>query len=55
MGGLPGFQVKLLTRAFNIIMWDVLSADFDIHLNPEKCARNVIKNAKGGLDSGISR
>lgn len=47
-GRITGFQVKLLNRAFNIIMWDVLSADFDIHLSPEKCSRNVIKSAREG-------
>jgi peptidoglycan/xylan/chitin deacetylase (PgdA/CDA1 family) len=31
-----------------IIMWDVLSADFDIKLSGETCARNVIKHAGPG-------
>jgi peptidoglycan/xylan/chitin deacetylase (PgdA/CDA1 family) len=31
-----------------IIMWDVLSADFDLKLKGEDCARNVIKYAKPG-------
>ncbi|WP_316805205.1 polysaccharide deacetylase family protein [Pedobacter nototheniae] len=32
----------------NIVMWDVLSGDFDINLTPEKCYQNVIKNAGNG-------
>lgn len=32
----------------SIIMWDVLSADFDIKITPEKCLHNVIQNAKPG-------
>lgn len=32
----------------NIIMWDVLSGDFDVHLSPEKCCSNVILNAQPG-------
>ncbi len=30
------------------IMWDVLSADFDINLSPEKCYQYVIKNTENG-------
>ena len=29
-------------------MWNVLSADFDAAISPEKCLDNVIKNVKGG-------
>ncbi len=32
----------------NIVMWDVLSGDFDTTLSPEKCYHNVIKNTKNG-------
>ena len=31
-----------------IIMWDVLSADFDEKITGEQCAKNVIKNAGPG-------
>ncbi|MBC7655074.1 MAG: polysaccharide deacetylase family protein [Oligoflexus sp.] len=31
-----------------IIMWDVLSGDFDNKLSPEKCLKNVIKHTKSG-------
>ena len=31
-----------------IIMWDVLSGDFDLKLTGNQCARNVIKHAKSG-------
>jgi peptidoglycan/xylan/chitin deacetylase (PgdA/CDA1 family) len=31
-----------------IIMWDVLSGDFDVNLTGEQCARNVMKHAKSG-------
>lgn len=33
---------------FNIIMWSVLSGDFDVKLSKENCLRNVVKNAKQG-------
>ena len=29
-------------------MWDVLSADFDTAISPEKCLENVIKNIRSG-------
>jgi len=29
---------------YKIIMWDVLSADFDQTISPEKCLQNVIRN-----------
>jgi peptidoglycan/xylan/chitin deacetylase (PgdA/CDA1 family) len=45
-------QIRALSSMKNlpqqIIMWDVLSADFDLKLNGEDCARNVIKNTKPG-------
>lgn len=55
-GRITRFQVKLLTGIrnspvnsnFSIIMWDVLSGDFDVTLTAEACSVNVIKNAKPG-------
>ena len=32
----------------HIVMWDVLSGDFDISITGEQCTRNVIKHAKSG-------
>ncbi|HEY0039560.1 MAG TPA: polysaccharide deacetylase family protein [Flavisolibacter sp.] len=32
----------------NIIMWDVLSADFDTSISPGQCTRNVLKNVRSG-------
>jgi peptidoglycan-N-acetylglucosamine deacetylase len=31
-----------------IIMWDVLSADFDTDFSPEQCFQNVIRNVRAG-------
>ena len=31
-----------------IVMWDVLSGDFDTSISPEKCLQNVIKNTENG-------
>ncbi len=39
---------KLRQLGYKIIMWDVLSADFDTSISKEKCLGNVIKNTKSG-------
>jgi peptidoglycan/xylan/chitin deacetylase (PgdA/CDA1 family) len=39
---------KLLKKGYSIIMWDVLSADFDGSISNEKCLQNVLKNTKNG-------
>ncbi|TSJ44013.1 polysaccharide deacetylase family protein [Mucilaginibacter corticis] len=44
-------QAKLLKQAkpdLKLIMWNVLSADFDTDVQPEKCLDNVIKNTVAG-------
>lgn len=50
-GRISAFQASLLRKppfAFKVIMWDVLSADFDRKLSPERCSRNVIRHARPG-------
>ena len=39
---------KLIKKGYKIIMWSVLSADFDSTITKEKCYTNVIKNTKKG-------
>lgn len=41
-------RLKTQDSRLNIVMWDVLSGDFDIKLSPEKCYQNVIKHAENG-------
>lgn len=44
-------QISLLRSVLpdlRIIMWDVLSGDFDQHLSPEKCLENVKRTTKPG-------
>jgi peptidoglycan-N-acetylglucosamine deacetylase len=43
----PAQSKKLRKLGYKIIMWDVLSADFD-KISSEKCLQNVIKNTKSG-------
>ena len=39
---------KFLTNRFKVILWDVLSYDFDKNIAPEKCVSNVLSNVKPG-------
>lgn len=39
---------KLKTKNPRIIMWDVLSGDFDEKISPETCLKNLIKYAENG-------
>jgi len=39
---------KLRQLGYKIIMWDVLSADFDRTITSEKCLDNVVQNIKSG-------
>ena len=50
-GRIKRSQVKLLQKAkpgIQIVMWSVLSADYDATFTPERCLDNVIKNTKPG-------
>ncbi|CAM1370016.1 Peptidoglycan/xylan/chitin deacetylase, PgdA/CDA1 family [Tenacibaculum sediminilitoris] len=39
---------KLITKGYKIVMWDVLSADFDTTITKEKCLQNVLRNVQNG-------
>ncbi|MCB9168963.1 MAG: polysaccharide deacetylase family protein [Flavobacteriales bacterium] len=41
-------QVHALCGRFRIVMWDVLSADFDTRIDGYRCIRNVLDNVRGG-------
>lgn len=41
-------QVKSLKKRYKIIMWDVLSGDFDVNLKAKTCINNVISGSKSG-------
>lgn len=47
-GKITRSQAKYLNQWYKIIMWDVLSADFDSSISKEKCLGNVIHNVKNG-------
>lgn len=52
-GRITSFQAKNIQAALKktlvkIIMWDVISGDFDNSLNGDQCVQNVVLNAKNG-------
>lgn len=47
-GRITRSQAAALGKKFSIIMWDVLSADFDREISREKCLDNVLRNIQPG-------
>ena len=47
-GRLRPKQAQFLQRHYRIVMWDVLSGDFDPKISAEQCLSNVINNASEG-------
>jgi len=41
-------QLKKLYKNYRVIMWDIMSGDFDQSLSPEKCLENVLTNIQNG-------
>lgn len=41
-------QIQTADTPLQIVMWDILSGDFDVNSSPEKCYENVIKNTING-------
>ena len=50
-GRIKKAQAYMLTQSkhpWKIYMWDVLSADFDRHISPEQCLKNVLSHIRPG-------
>ena len=48
-GRLKSSQARsIISMGYKIIMWDVLSADFDTMVTPEKCLKNVLSKTSSG-------
>ena len=47
-GMLKNSQIQALKNKFKIIMWDVLSMDYDKNVSRKQCLKNVVNNAKSG-------
>ena len=47
-GRIKPSQVPFLMRHYKIIMWDVLSGDFDPKISAQQCLNNVLSHTKAG-------
>lgn len=48
-GKIKKAQASILRKSgYKIIMWDIISEDFDQLVTPEKCLENVLKNIQSG-------
>jgi peptidoglycan/xylan/chitin deacetylase (PgdA/CDA1 family) len=48
-GKITAKQAKeILKKGYSIIMWDILSKDYDPKIDKEKCLKNILKNVRAG-------
>jgi peptidoglycan/xylan/chitin deacetylase (PgdA/CDA1 family) len=47
-GRIKRSQYAALKSQYKIIMWDILSKDYDLDVQPEACIKNVVSNVKPG-------
>ncbi len=47
-GKILASQIKELKSQYKIVMWSILSGDFDAKCSPKQCAKNVIQNIRPG-------
>ncbi|MCC5943678.1 MAG: polysaccharide deacetylase family protein [Bernardetiaceae bacterium] len=47
-GRLKRQQANVILKQYQIVMWDVLTGDFDRNLQPQACLQNTIKHSESG-------
>ncbi len=47
-GRITPSQIKILKHDFRIIMWSILTYDYDVMVSKEQCLKNSIKSTKSG-------
>jgi peptidoglycan/xylan/chitin deacetylase (PgdA/CDA1 family) len=47
-GKMKKTQFNILRRYYSIVLWDVLSGDYDKKTSPEKCLKNVVEKYRNG-------
>ena len=47
-GKISLMQIRSLKKKYKIILWDILSCDFDLNIKPKKVKENVLKNTASG-------
>ena len=41
-------QLRLVSQRYRVVMWSVLSRDYNRRVSPKKCLRGTIKDLRGG-------
>jgi peptidoglycan-N-acetylglucosamine deacetylase len=47
-GRITPWQAQAVCKRFRLVMWDIVSGDFDVHQTPGSCTENVLKHAEPG-------
>ncbi len=47
-GQITPSQSRYIAKRYKIVMWDILSLDYEQRISPRKCLRNVVNNMQGG-------
>lgn len=47
-GRITPSQYKAISRQSTVVLWDLLSGDFDPEITPEHCIRNVVHHVRAG-------
>jgi peptidoglycan/xylan/chitin deacetylase (PgdA/CDA1 family) len=47
-GQITRAQINALKKQYRIVMWDIITGDFDQKIDEEQCVRNVLNNVKRG-------
>ena len=47
-GKITKTQIKLLKEKYKLILWDVLSCDFQQNTSPQRVQENILKHTKEG-------
>lgn len=47
-GRIKSSQIRKLKQEYSLVMWSILTYDFDKNVTPEKCFQNSISSTKGG-------
>lgn len=47
-GQITRAQIQALKKRYRIVMWDIITGDFDLTISPEKIIKNVLDNVQSG-------
>lgn len=47
-GQITRAQIQALKKRYRIVMWDIITGDFDLNVTPERIVKNVMDNVQSG-------